>query len=224
MGARRMSRDMHNERMTSQQRPALRSKRLRAVLLVAAVASAALMIPASPAVASLVPGFSYNRPVEIRNSFSGLRADVMWASTASNAGVFLWPNNASRSQEFDALGTGGEYFRLRARHSGLCLALDARGTTTYRNGTPVVQRGCDLRSSYWRVRTVGDSVRCDGDCETTSGVYPTLQNRYTNKCLDARNPAGGRPPERAVLQQWSCIGTGDVWNAGNQRFSVRNVR
>src|SRR5215218_10499839 len=218
MGARR-SHDKHNERRTPrQQPPGLSSKRTRAALLVAAVASAALMIPLSPAVASQLPGFSYNRPVEITNSFSGLRADVMWASTASYAGVFLWPNNASRSQEFDALATrGGQYFRLRARHSGLCLALDAR-EASYRIGTAVIQRRCnpELRSSYWRVRVVGDRVRCDGDtCSTTSGVYPTLENLYTHKCLDVRNPRGGRPPAQAVLQQWTCIGYGDDWNAGN---------
>jgi len=192
-----MSHDMHNERVTSQQRPALSSKRARAALL-AAVASAALMIPPSPAVSSTIPGFSYDRPVEIKNSFSGLRADVMWASTASYAGVFLWPNNASRSQEFYALRADGGYFRLRARHSGLCLALDAR-VQPYRDGTPVIQRRCnpDLRSSYWRVRTVGDRPICDGDsCQTTSAVYPTLQNRSMGKCLDARNSLGGRPPTR----------------------------
>jgi hypothetical protein len=190
------------------------------------VASAALMIPPSAAISSQLPAFSYSKPVEITNSSSGLRADVMWASTASYAGVFLWPNNTSRSQSFDALRAGDGWFRLRARHSGLCLALDARAQP-YRDGTPVIQRRCnqDLRSSYWRVRAVGDRVRCDGDtCTTTSGVYPTLQNRNTGKCLDARNPRGGRPPARAVLQQWSCIGTADDVNAGNQLFSVRNVR
>ncbi len=221
-----MSHNPHNERMTSRLRPALSNKRTRAALLVATVASAALMIPSSPAVSSQIAGFSFNRPVEITNSFSGLRADVMWASNARYTGVFLWPNNASQSQEFDALGTGGAYFRLRARHSGQCLALDARGGN-YRNGTPVIQRECNanLQSSYWRVRTVGDRVRCDGDtCTSNSAVSPTLQNRYTGKCLDARNSSGGRPPARAVLQQWSCIGTADDWNAGNQLFSVRNVR
>jgi hypothetical protein len=102
--------------------------------------------------------------------------------------------------------------------------LDAR--QSYRNGTPVVQRGrCDLGSAEWRVRTVSDAVRCDGDvCSTTSGVYPTLQNRHTGRCLDAANSRGGRPPERAVLQQWTCIRTAGDWNAGNQLFSIRNVR
>jgi ricin-type beta-trefoil lectin protein len=218
---------MHTRRITSGQRTVLPGRRGRAAGLAAAAASAALMVAASPAMSSTLPGFSYSRPVEVTNSASGLRADVMWASTAPSAGVFLWPDNASRSQEFDALGTrGGVYFRLRARHSGLCLALDNR-EPTYRNGTAVVQRPCNaaLQSSYWRVRPVGDRVTCDGDtCTTTSAVYPTLQNRYTNRCLDARNPRGGRPPRQAVLQQWTCIGTGQDWNAGNQLFSVRNVR
>lgn len=201
--------------------------RSRAALLVAGVASVALIIPSSPAVASQIIGFSYDRPVEITNSFSGLKADVMWASTAPYAGAFLWPNNTSRSQEFDALKSDGRYFRLRARHSGLCLALGARASSYRRNGRPVIQQGCnpDLQSSYWRVRGVGDSQRCDGNtCTSTSGIYPILQNRDTDKCLDAGNARGGRPPARAVLQQWSCIGTVDDWNAGNQLFSVRNVR
>jgi hypothetical protein len=184
------------------------------------------MLQASPVDAASIVGFSYDTPVEITNLLSRLRADVMWASTASYTGAFLWPDNASRSQEFDALRARGGYFRLRARHSGLCLALDAR-ERTYGNGTSVIQRGCNpnLRSSYWRVRLVGDPIRCHGNvCTASSGVYPTLQNVHTGKCLDARNPRGGRPRERAVLQQWSCIGDIGVWNAGNQLFIVTNVR
>ena len=223
MGARRhhdpMSRPTHDERRT----PPPSGKRTRAALLAAALASAALAIPAGPANAGLIPGFSYNRPVEVTNTSTGLRADVMWAGTASYTGVFLWPDNASRSQEFDAI-RAGDAFQLRARHSRLCLALDSR-ERTFRNGTAVVQRPCGPASSYWRVRTVGNRVTCDGDsCTTSSAVYPTLQNLYTRKCLDARNPAGGNPPSRAVLQQWTCIGTADDWNARNQMFSVANVR
>ena len=76
--------------------------------------------------------------VEITNIRSGLKADVMWASTAPYQGVFLWPNNTSASQEFDLLDSGGGYFRIRARHSGQCLMLDWRGGS-YMNGTRVIQ-------------------------------------------------------------------------------------
>jgi hypothetical protein len=211
--------------IANQLRPALSRKRARAAILVAAVASAAVIIPSSAAIASQVPAFSYDRPVEITNSNSRLKADVMWASTAPYQGVFLWHNNRSASQEFDLLKTSGGYFRIRARHSGQCLMLDAR-QSTYRNGTPVIQHPeCGRKSAEWRVGFVGDETHCDGDtCTSTSGIYPVLINRYTNKCLDAANPAGGRPPERAVLQQWTCINTVGDWNAGNQLFSIRNVR
>jgi len=133
---------------------------------------------------------------------------------------------STRRIDRDLKNQRGRPESVRRACGGQCLALDARGGN-YRNGTPVIQRECnaDLQSSYWRVRTVGDRVRCDGDtCTSNSAAYPTLQNRYTGKCLDARNSRGGRPPARAVLQQWSCIGTADDWNAGNQLFSVRNVR
>jgi hypothetical protein len=211
--------------LTNELRAALSRNRARAALLVGAVASTALLIPSSAAIASQLPGFSFDRPVEITNSSSRLEVDVMWASTAPYQGVFLWPENTSRSQEFDLLRSSDGYFRIRARHSQQCLMLDAR-QSTYRNGTPVIQHPkCDRKSAEWRVRTVGDKTRCDGDtCTSTSGIYPTLQNRYTNRCLDATNPSGGRPPGRAVLQQWTCIRTADDWNAGNQLFSIRNVR
>jgi hypothetical protein len=76
--------------------------------------------------------------VEITNLRSGLKADVMWASTQPFQGVFLWRNNASASQEFDLLDSGNGFFRIRARHSGQCLMLDWRGGT-YTNGTRVIQ-------------------------------------------------------------------------------------
>jgi hypothetical protein len=158
----------------------------------------------------------------------------MWASTARYQGVFLWRNNTSASQEFDLLKSrgGGESFRIRARHSGQCLMLDWRGGS-YRNGTPVIQfpnctDGADSAagrgSDEWRVGFVSDKTRCDGEtCASNSGIHPVLVNRWTNKCLDAANPPGGRPPERAVLQQWTCIHTADDSNAANQMFSIRNV-
>jgi hypothetical protein len=105
--------------------------------------------------------------------------------------------------------------------------LDGRGGTDC-NGTPVIQfPNCaeGRRPAEWRVSYVGEANRCDEDvCTSTSGIYPMVINRYTNKCLDAANSPGGQPPERAVLQQWTCIRTADDWNAGNQMFSIRNVR
>ena len=51
----------------------------------------ALLLVPSPAHAADQYG------VEVTNIRSGLKADVMWASTAPYQGVFLWPNNTSAS-------------------------------------------------------------------------------------------------------------------------------
>jgi hypothetical protein len=79
--------------------------------LLAAAAAAVTFVP-SPAQAAPTSG-----TWEIRNSASGLRADVMWASTASLTGVFLWPDNASLSQEFNLMPGKNGHFRIQARHS-----------------------------------------------------------------------------------------------------------
>ena len=104
--------------------------------------------------------------VEVTNMRSGLKADVMWASTAPYQGVFLWPNNTSASQEFDLLDSGGGYFRIRAPHSGQCLMLDWRGGS-YVNGTPVIQYpycSAGYAPAEWRRGWVSVPPQCSGDC------------------------------------------------------------
>lgn len=201
------------------QRAVSAARRSRAALLAAGLIPAALMLP--PAVAHADDQYR----VEISNLRSGLRADVMWASTNAYQGVFLWPNNTSASQEFDLLDSGGGYFRIRARHSGQCLMLDWRGGT-YTNGTRIIQYpycGAGYSPAEWRRGWVGNATTCNGDvCSTTGTTYPVLINRRTGRCLDADNGAGGAPPARAVLQQWDCIRTADDWNAGNQLWRFGN--
>ncbi len=107
-------------------------RRLLSFLLAAVAAAVALGLP-SPAQAASASG-----TYELRNSASGLRADVMWASTASMTGAFLWPDNSSLSQEFNLVDGGNGFFRIQARHSGQCLMLDWRGGS-YVNGTRLVQ-------------------------------------------------------------------------------------
>jgi len=199
-------------------RPSLSARRSRAALLATALISAALLAPVAAHAAD------QNR-VEITNLRSGLKADVMWASTAAYQGVFLWPNNTSASQEFDLLDSGGGYFRIRARHSGQCLMLDWRGGT-YTNGTRVIQYpycNAGYSPAEWRRGWVSSAPNCSGDtCTSTGTSYPVLINRRTGRCLDADNANGGAPRAQAVLQQWDCIRTADDWNAGNQLWRIGN--
>ncbi|MFE6872066.1 RICIN domain-containing protein [Kitasatospora sp. NPDC057692] len=151
---------------------------------------------------------------EIVNVRTGLRADVMWASTAAYTGVFLWPNNASASQEFELLDSGNGYFRIKARHSGQCLMLDWR-SGTYSNGTGILQYPyCDAgyAPAEWTTAWVGHTCMC----------FPTtmiLKNRATGRCLDSE-AGSGTPGQQARLQQWDCITTDEAWNTANQSWNL----
>jgi ricin-type beta-trefoil lectin protein len=207
----------------SNRHPAVRPlTRGRAALLAAAVTAAVMLAPASAA------DVADTYRVEITNLRSGLKVDVMWASQQRYQGVFLWPNNTSASQEFDLLDSGNGYFRIRARHSGQCLMLDWRAGP-YTNGTRVVQSGPACKAGYrpaeWRRGWVSSAPICDGDtCQSTGTQYPVLINRRTGRCLDAANPAGGKPRAQAILQQWTCIRSADDWNAGNQLWRFGNEK
>jgi hypothetical protein len=167
----------------------------------------------------VVPAHAADRyRVEITNVRSKLKADVMWASQSIYQGVFLWPDNASASQEFDLLDSGNGYFRIRARHSGQCLMLDWRQGSY--NGTSIIQYpacGAGYTPAEWRRGWVYDPVICNGDiCTTSSGSLPVLINRFSGKCLDAR----GAPVQQAILQQWDCVRATSDWNIGNQVWGI----
>lgn len=170
-----------------------------------------------------VPAHAADRyRVEITNNKSRLKADIMWASTNAYQGVFLWPDNASASQEFDLLDSGNGYFRIRARHSGQCLMMDWRQGN--RNGTNIIQYpNCDpgYAPSEWRRGWVGSPVTCNGDvCTTTGAERPVLINRFSGRCLDAANPSTNAPPAQAILQQWDCVRSLGDWNIGNQVWGI----
>jgi hypothetical protein len=175
---------------------------------------------------TLTPAHAYAASTwEIVNNASGLRADVMWASTDRFQGVFLWPDNDSASQEFSleyfSAPNGGSRrlsFHIRAAHSGQCLMLDWR-SGSYENGTRVIQYpACQdldyLPSQWYHSWVLGNCNVAWQDCQL--GWHEVIVNRATDKCLDSANPRGGAPGPQAVLQQWDCIGSPDQWNAGNQ--------
>jgi hypothetical protein len=181
--------------------------------------------------AVIMPTLAHANPYEISTGGywgtpgQSLRADVMWGSTAPYQGVFLWSDNTSLSQEFVFLDSGNGYYQIMARHSGLCLMLDWRGGTNV-NGTQILQYPCQDASywpSQWAISWIWQpSPPCPtGGCFDTSAWYVRIVNHYTGRCLDANNPAGGLPPQQAVLQQWDCISSPSQWNHWNQMWTLR---
>lgn len=158
---------------------------------------------------------------ELVNSRTGLRADVIGASTAPLTGVFLWPDNASGSQEYELLDSGSGYFRLKARHSGQCLMLDWR-SGYYENGTHIIQHPychAGYAPSEWITSWVGGGNCPSGHCFPSTMI---LKNRATGRCLDAAAPSG-RPSQHAPLQQWDCIARDTQWNTANQSWTLRRL-
>lgn len=188
--------------------------------LVTAITSLAL-IGATPASAA---GNVYE--IQSGNAYAnGLRIDVMWASTSAYQGAFLWPDNASLSQEFALLDSGNGYYRIQARHSGQCLMLDWRAGT-YSNGTKAIQYpycSAGYAPGEWYNQWIDRKETCGtSPCFDTSSRYALIRNRATGKCLDASNGAGGLPGQQAVLQQWDCITSPYQWNAWNQMWSFKS--
>lgn len=157
--------------------------------------------------------------VELVNAATNLRADVMWAAQNDGQGVFLWRNNTSASQEFDLIPMVGGFFQIRARHSGKCLRFE--DVPTYRNGTRIAQFPCPgpaRLSAQWSFKDMNPPCADNALCIDLG--WRVVQNRYTGRCLDAANPSGKRPPEQAVLQQWTCITSTRAWNADNQIWKL----
>lgn len=164
--------------------------------------------------------------VEIVNVASGLRADVMWGSTAQGAGVFLWADNTSAAQELDLLDSGNGYFRIRARHSGQCLMLDNVGSPNA-NGTKIIQYDyCNpgYARSEWSTRRICTyKTTWPNQTPTCYSSVDLIVNRATGRCLDAKNSTSSAPAQEAVLQQWDCLQTGKEWNYRNQNFAIKEL-
>ncbi|MGI5148526.1 RICIN domain-containing protein [Plantactinospora sp. CA-294935] len=182
------------------------------------LAVAMALVVASIVMTAPTPAYADTNRRELVSGYGSLRADVMWASTATHQGVFLWPDNASTSQEFDLLDSGGGFFRIRARHSGQCLMLDWRAGF-YANGTPIIQYphcSAGYTPGEWFTQEVFHKP-CTGQC--FGSWFVLIKNRETGMCLDAAAPSG-RPAEQAVLQQWDCISATTDWNAFNQMWKI----
>ncbi|MER8235005.1 RICIN domain-containing protein [Streptomyces sp. NPDC094049] len=205
-------------RATASAAPPVRTGPGRSRLAPAALA-AALVFAVLSALAPTPAQAAEPTRYELVNTRTGLRADVMWASADAYTGVFLWPDNASASQEYELLDSGSGYFRIKARHSGQCLMLDWR-SGYYENGTGVIQYphcAAGYAPAEWSIAWARTS--CPGQCFPTTML---LKNRATGRCLDAAAPSG-TPAQQARLQQWDCISVDNEWNRGNQSWNLRQL-
>jgi alpha-L-fucosidase 2 len=128
---------------------------------------------------------------------SGKYADISGASTAAGALLQQWAATTGLNQQFDFLDSGGGYYRVRARHSGL--VLQAASTSTGANITQQADTGAT--SQQWQVVDQG------------SGVI-SLVNRQSGLAMDVWSAA---TTDGTRISLWT------VSSGANQRFQLQRV-
>jgi alpha-L-fucosidase 2 len=128
---------------------------------------------------------------------SGKRADINGASTAAGAVLIQWAAGNGLNQQFDFLDSGGGYYRVRARHSGLVLQV-ANSTS----GTDITQQAdSNATAQQWRV------------VDQSSGVI-SLVNRQSGLAMDVWSASTA---DGAHIAQYAVTGS------ANQRFQLQRV-
>jgi alpha-L-fucosidase 2 len=128
---------------------------------------------------------------------SGKPIQITGASTAAGALLQQWSQTGGLNQQFDFVDSGGGYYRVRARHSGLVLQVANSST-----GADITQQAdTNATSQQWRVVDQGGGVI-------------SLVNRQSNLALDVWSVSTA---DGARVSQWNVTG------ADNQRFQVQAV-
>jgi hypothetical protein len=139
-------------------------------------------------------GTGYHRLVA---QHSGKLADIDARSTAAGAALIQWPATGGTNQQFEFVDAGDDYYRIKARHSGL--VLQAMGNSS---GADITQQAeTSTTSQQWRLQDHGDGT-----------VSPI--NRASGLAMDVweRSTADG-----ARISQWTYTGN------PNQRFARQRV-
>jgi alpha-L-fucosidase 2 len=128
---------------------------------------------------------------------SGKRADINGGSTAAGAVLIQWSATSGQNQQFDFLDSGGGYYRVRARHSGLVLQVASSSS-----GADITQQtDTGAASQQWRVVDQGGGV-------------VSLVNRQSGLAMDVWQASTA---DGAHISQYTQSG------AANQRFQLQRI-
>jgi alpha-L-fucosidase 2 len=126
---------------------------------------------------------------------SGKRADISGGSTTAGALLRQWPATTGQNQQFDFLDSGGAYYRIRARHSGLVLQVASSSSGADINQQP----DTNAASQQWQVSDQGGGV-------------VSIVNRQSGLAMDVWNASTA---DGARVSQWAPTA------AANQRFQLQ---
>jgi hypothetical protein len=142
-------------------------------------------------------------PVEIGVNYrlaaqhSGKLADISGVATTAGALLQQWSGTGGLNQQFDFLDSGGGYYRIRARHSGLVLQAASSGS-----GADISQQpDSGAASQQWRVVDQG-------------GGAVSFVNRQSGLAMDVW---GASTADGARISQYAVSGN------PNQRFQLQRA-
>ncbi len=128
---------------------------------------------------------------------SGKHFDISGVSTAAGALLQQWSATGGLNQQFDFVDSGGGYYRVRARHSGLVLQVASSST-----GADITQQpDTGATGQQWRVVDQGGGVI-------------SLVNRQSGLAMDVW---GAATADGTRVSQWNQSA------ADNQRFQLQPV-
>ncbi|HYQ64849.1 RICIN domain-containing protein [Actinophytocola sp.] len=142
-------------------------------------------------------------PVEVGVNYrlsaqhSGKLADVSGVSTAAGAALQQWSATGGLNQQFDFLDSGGGYYRIRARHSGMVLQVASNSS-----GANITQQpDANTAAQQWQVVDQG-------------GGTVSLVNRQSGLAMDVWDVSTA---DGARISQYASNGN------ANQRFQLQRA-
>lgn len=136
-------------------------------------------------------------------SYNAKAVTVNGNSTANGAAINQWTEVESPNQRFSIIDVGGGYYKIVARHSGKCLAVNNTGMN---DGDDVVQwEWLNYDNFKWQFTSVPLSA------PLADGTY-TIKAKHSNKVMSipAWSTSNG-----AIVEQW------DNLCQSNEKFSVQ---
>jgi hypothetical protein len=125
---------------------------------------------------------------------SGKCADIVSASTASNAELAQYTCGSGYNQQFTVRDAGSGYVQLVARHSGLCLDVANASTA---DSVQVLQYAC------------GTGANQQFQFQDAGSGYYRIVARHSGKCLDVASAA---TTDSARVKQYTCsTATNQQW-------------
>jgi alpha-L-fucosidase 2 len=163
-------------------------------MLLGGIRVAVKAVPSDPGTGGPVQTGVYYRLVA---QHSGKLLDIPGSSTAAGARLQQWSATGGLNQQFDFLDSGGGYYRIRARHSGLVLQVASNSS-----GADITQQSdSGATSQQWRLVDQG------------SGVVSVV-NRQSGLAMDVW---GVSTADGARVSQYAVNGN------TNQRFQLQRV-